>query len=236
MTKSSKPNPTILSRLDEPTRQQAEGESVEVYRLRLQRQASKHLDRRCCAQVDANLDIIQLGLNLIDEQPPKGDGRGAWQVQAAKALGIKARQLRTYISAAEVIREADGLAVALPIELLDRPLDKVARAVMRHAGWDRPTERKVSASETARRRSEAALAALLPDIPDAAIQVVLGGHIGALLTALGDGVDVVVPDQPSGDDLRRLAYLQALADAAESIEQEVDETIEISSARHTRPT
>ena len=53
MTKSSKPNPTILSRLDEPTRQQAEGESVEVYRLRLQRQASKHLDRRCCAQVDA---------------------------------------------------------------------------------------------------------------------------------------------------------------------------------------
>ena len=79
----------------------------------------------------ATLLRIRLGLDLLPEQPDKRRGRGKWQKETARRLGMKARNLRNYLAAAEAIEEARLLATPLPVAVLTRRLDKIPAVIKR---------------------------------------------------------------------------------------------------------
>ena len=132
--------PTKASDLDawlsNPALDRREDETQAEYHARLLSGADHYDGTAFVVMLDAvGLDAlatllrIRLGIDLLPEQPEKRRGRGRWQKTTARRLGMRARNLRNYLAAAEAVEEARLLATPLPIAVLLRPLDKIPAGI-----------------------------------------------------------------------------------------------------------
>ncbi len=109
------------------------GDKPDDFLAKLSQKIADEDGARGQALVVANLHRVRIGLELLSERDkglPAGESMADWQERRAKALGMKARNLRYIISAAEEIAEARTLAKILPIRVLARGLTRIPRTVM----------------------------------------------------------------------------------------------------------
>jgi DNA adenine methylase len=103
-----------------------DGEDTDTFVRRLEDAARKDTKK-------ATLHRVRWGMALAKEEPAKGEERGVWQETKAAEFGIKARQVRNYIAAGRALAEFrerhPRLASKMPIEILDKPLTSIPRAV-----------------------------------------------------------------------------------------------------------
>ncbi len=120
----------------------------ESFTVVLAEQARTEDGRGRSALVAANKHRIELGLTLLNHQPPKGKRGDAtrmqWYAERAKELHYEERVVRYLISTAAVMSKS-GLALKVPVEILDRNFKLVRGAVKRYtehddADWKAPKE------------------------------------------------------------------------------------------------